>query len=138
MEHAFRQAGRNTQWEAVAAGIAAGDDRWSGVLRLIASEYPYCTMSGVHVVEGCIVACEGIQSSFVFGGADAAASPAEPAFDAHWKSLRALCAKLGSGRLAEIRFSRGRPVSARMNAGGRRFRRLVVKVPAASEPSPMS
>ena len=103
MERAFRQEGRNTQWEAVAAGIAAGDDRWSGVLKLIASEYPYCTMSGVHVVEGCIVACEGIQSSFVFGGADAVALPAEPAFDAHWKSLRVLCAKLGSGRLAEIR-----------------------------------
>ena len=76
MERAFRQEGRITQWEAVAAGIAAGDDRWSGVLRLIASEYPYCTMSGVHVVEGCIVACEGIQSSFVFSGADAEASPA--------------------------------------------------------------
>jgi hypothetical protein len=95
-------------------------------------------MSGVHVAEGCIVACEGIQSSFVFSGVDADASPAEPAFDAHWKSLRALCAKLGSGRLAEIRFSRGRPVSAQMNAGGRRFRRLLVKVPAASESSPMS
>jgi len=138
MERISRQGVPAAQWEAVAAGIAAGDDRWSVVLRLIAAEYPYCTMSGVHVVEGCIVACEGIQSSFVFSGADAEASPAEPAFDAHWKSLRALCAKLGSGRLAEIRFSRGRPVSAQMNAGGRRFRRLVVKVPAASESSPMS
>ncbi len=113
--------------DVVAAGLKAGDDRWSGMLRLIATEYPFCTMSGVHVVEGCIVACEGVQKSFVFNGSDAAAEPAEPQFDAHWKALQALCVKIGSGRLAEIRFSRGRPVSARMNEGGRRFRRLAVK-----------
>lgn len=138
MESALRREGAVSQWNAVAAGIAAGDERWSVVLRLIAAEYPYCTMSGVHVADGCIIACEGIQSSFVFNGSDSDGATVEPTFDGYWKSLRALCAKLGSGRLAEIRFSRGRPVSARMNAGGRRFRRLVIKVPAALERSPMS
>lgn len=136
MERAYSQ-GAVIKSEVV-AGLSAGDDRWSGMLRLIASEYPFCTMSGVHVVEGCIVACEGVQRSFVFGASDAAAMPAEPAFDAHWKALQELCAKIGSGRLAEVRFSRGRPVSARMSEGGRRFRRLVVKVPPTSERSPMS
>ena len=119
-------------------GFAGEDDRWPGMLKLIASEYPYCTMNGVHVVEGCIVACEGIQKSFVFSGSDAAAIPLEPEFDGHWQALQALCAKLGSGRLAEIRFSRGRPVSARMNESGRRFRRLVVKSAPQSKDSPMS
>ena len=138
MERISRQEVPAAQWKAVAAGIAAGDDRWPGMLKLIASEYPYCTMNGVHVVEGCIVACEGIQKSFVFSGSDAAAISSEPEFDGHWKALQALCAKLGSGRLAEIRFSRGRPVSARMNEGGRRFRRLVVKSAPPSKDSPMS
>lgn len=138
MERAYSQ-GVVTKSEVFAAGIPAGDDRWSGMLRLVASEYPFCTMSGVHLAEGCIVACEGIQRSFVFSGSDASVASAEPAFDAHWKALQELCAKIGSGRLAEIRFSRGRPVSARMSEGGRRFRRLVVKTaPQNKERSPMS
>lgn len=118
-----------------AAGLAAAGDRWSVMLKVMALEYPYCTMQGVHIEDGAIVACEGIQQSFVFGAVDA--PPEEPSFDGHWQALRALCAKLGSGRLAEIRFSRGRPVSARMNEGGRRFRRLVVKTPRDKERSPM-
>ena len=119
-----------------AAGIGAGTDRWSAMLKLMAAEYPYCTMQGVHIEGGEIVACEAIQQSFVFGAADA--PPEAPTFDGHWRTLRDLCAKLGSGRLAEIRFSRGRPVSARMNASGRRFRRLAVKTPSALERAPMS
>lgn len=134
MERALNSSTVGKSEAVIAAGFAGGD-RWSGMLRLIASEYPFCTMSGVHVVDGCIVACEGVQRSFVFGASDAVAMPAEPAFDAYWKALQALCAKIGSGRLAEIRFSRGRPVSARMNEGGRRFRRLTVKI---EERSPMS
>ena len=108
------------------------DGRWAGMLMLVASEYPYCTMHGVHVMDGCIVACEGIQKSFVFGFQDGATADAEPNFDAHWLALRALCARVGSGRLAEIRFSRGRPVIARVSEGGRRFRRLIMK--ASKEP----
>ena len=118
-----------------AAGLQAGADRWSAMLKLMAAEYPYCTMQGVHVEDGVIVACEGIQQSFVFGTADA---PPEPAtFDGHWRALRDLCAKIGYGRLAEIRFSRGRPVSARMNEGGRRYRRLTAKTAGVERP-PMS
>ncbi len=124
--------------EVVVAGLGGGYDCWPGMLKLIASEYPYCTMNGVHVVEGCIVACEGIQKSFVFSGSDATATSSEPEFDGHWKALQALCIKLGSGRLAEIRFSRGRPVSARMNESGRRFRRLIVKTAPQCKDAPMS
>lgn len=136
MERAYSREGVKTLDVRTAAGMAAGMDRWSAMLKLMAVEYPYCTMQGVHVEGGEIVACEGIQQSFVFGAADA---PTEaPTFDGHWRALRELCAKLGSGRLAEIRFSRGRPVSARMNANGRRFRRLAVKIASASERPTMS
>jgi len=106
MERSYSQRGVEKLNVPAITGPAGGDDRWSGMLRLIASEYPFCTMNGVHIVDGCVVACEGIQRSFVFGGSDAAAAPQEPSFDAHWLALRALCAKIGSGRLAEIRFSR--------------------------------
>jgi len=136
MERVYSQRGAEKLIVPAVAGLTVGDDRWSAMLRLIASEYPFCTMNGVHVVDGCIVACEGVQRSFVFGGSDAAAALQEPSFDAHWLALRALCAKIGSGRLAEIRFSRGRPVGARMSEGGRRFRRIVV--PQNTEPKPMS
>jgi len=136
MERVYSQRGAEKLIVPAVAGLTVGDDRWSAMLRLIASEYPFCTMNGVHVVDGCIVACEGVQRSFVFGGSDAAAAPQEPSFDAHWLALRALCAKIGSGRLAEIRFSCGRPIGARMSEGGRRFRRIVV--PQNTEPTPMS
>lgn len=115
------------------------DSRWAGLLKLVASEYPYCTMFGVHVVDGCVVSCEGVQRSFLFDAGDAAAQAVEPAFDAHWKALEALCVKLGSGRLAELRFSRGRPMNARTSEGGRRFKRLLTKSAGDSpHPSPMN
>ena len=118
--------------------VAVQGDRWAGLLKVVASEYPYCTMHGVHIEDGCVVACEGVERSFLFGSADA--EPAiESAFDAPWKALQALCAKVGSGRFAELRFSRGRPVSARSSEGGRRFRRLVAKAePQGKERSLMS
>lgn len=103
---------------------------WTEMVRLVAAEYPYCTMHGVHVADGVIVACEGVQRSFAFGGDEAVEAAVHPAFDAHWKALEALCANMGSGRLVELRFSRGRPVSARTSESGRRFRRIVGK-PAA-------
>ena len=136
MERAYRSDAVESLDVRAAASLSAGGDRWSAMLKLMAAEYPYCTMQGVHVENGLIVACEGIQHSFVFGAADA--PPAEPSFDGHWRALRDLCAKIGYGRLAEIRFSRGRPVSARMNEGGRRFRRLVVKAEGKPVRHPMS
>ncbi len=128
MEGAFSLKDVQQEHMPAIAGLPTSDDgRWAGILMLVASEYPYCTMHGVHVVEGGIVACEGIQRSFVFGPAEAATAEAGPSFDAHWQALRSLCARIGSGRLAEVRFSRGRPVIARVTEGGRRFRRLVAK-----------
>jgi hypothetical protein len=124
--------------DAPLAGIERiGEDHWGRTLKLIADKYPYCTMHGVHVEEGCIVAYEGVQISFVFvdGHSDIAD---KPAFDSHWKALKALCAKVGFGRLAEIRFSRGRPVGAKMQEGGRRLRKLVAKADQQKERSPMS
>lgn len=137
MESAHSRAAVKTLDVRAAVGLAPCEDRWAAMLKLMAAEYPYCTMQGVHIEGGVIVACEGIQQSFVFGAVDL--PPAEPSFDGHWRALRDLCVKLGSGRLAEIRFSRGRPVSARMNEGGRRFRRLVAKtLPQDKRLSPMS
>lgn len=112
--------------------------RWSGMLKLVSDKYPYCTMHGVHVVDGCIVACEGIQISFVFGGSGVSKTTPTPLFDSHWEALKKLCAKIGSGRLAEVRFSQGRPVAAKMNEGGRRFRRLMTKPNAIEDRSSMS
>lgn len=106
-------------------GVPAAENRWAGFLELVAAEYPFCTMYGVHIVEGCVVSCEGTQRSFVFGAADEAIPAAAASSDAHWKALKALCVKMGSGRLAELRFSGGRPVSARTSESGRRFKRLL-------------
>lgn len=110
--------------EVVVTAAAGREGRWSGLARLMAVEYPHCTMHGVHVVDGVIVACEGIQRSFSFAAPRGEDAPAESAFDANWRALESLCAKLGSGRLAELKFVRGRPVSARTSEGGRRFKRV--------------
>ncbi len=108
------------------------ENHWAMTLKLVADEYPYCTMHGVHIEEGCIVAYEGVQVSFAFG--ESAQAAIEPRFDAHWQALKALCARLKFGRLAEIRFSQGRPVSAKMLAGGRRLRKLQLKAPRTRTP----
>lgn len=101
-----------------------GRSQWSYLLALVCSEYAYCTMYGVNIVDGNIVSCENIQRSLTFGPAPAGAQAA-PTFDEYWDALRALCGRVRNGRLAELRFNRGRPISAKTSEGGRRFKRLV-------------
>jgi hypothetical protein len=98
--------------------------QWSYLLALVCSEYAYCTMYGVNIVDGNIVSCENIQRSLTFGPAPAGAQAA-PTFDEYWDALRTLCCRVRNGRLAELRFNRGRPISAKTSEGGRRFKRLV-------------
>jgi len=101
-----------------------GSSQWGYLLSLVCSEYAYCTMYGVNIVDGNIVSCENIQRSLTFGPTPAGA-PAAPAFDEYWDALRILCGRVRNGRLAELRFNRGRPISAKTSEGGRRFKRLV-------------
>lgn len=104
----------------------ANSDQWRYLFTLIWSEYAYCTMYGVNVVDGNIVSCDNIQRSLTFGSS--ATGRAEvPDFDEFWEALQTLCSGIRTGRLAELRFNRGKPVSAKTSEGGRRFRRLVRK-----------
>ncbi len=97
MEGAFSLKDVQKEHMPAIAGLPTSDDgRWAAMLMLVAAEYPYCTMHGVHVVEGGIVACEGIQRSFVFGQPEATAVEVGASFDDHWQALRALCARIGS------------------------------------------
>lgn len=102
----------------------SGGDQWRYLLTLICSEYAYCTMHGVDIVDGNIVRCANIQRSLTFGPSPADA-PSEPAFDEYWQALQALCGRIRNGHLTELRFSRGRPVGAKTSEGARRFKRLV-------------
>jgi hypothetical protein len=101
-------------------------DPWPDLRRLIFSEYRYCTMYDVNIVDGNIVSCRNIQQSLTFGPAEAR-SDATPIFDSYWGALKELCGKIRTGCLLELRFSEGRPVSARRSEGGRRFRRFLAK-----------
>ena len=92
---------------------------WARIVDLVAAECPYGSLHGVHIMEGRIVSCEGIQQSL-----PCFARPAS-VFDDQWEALASFCAKLGCGRVAELRFRRGSPISARLH--GRRGRRLVGK-----------
>jgi len=115
------------------------EQQWSAFMRLVASEYPYSKMFGAQVVDGCLIGCEAVQRSFPFGPKGSAAADAQPGIDAQWETLRALCEKLGSGRLDEIRFNGGRPVAAFTQEGGRRFRqRLARFLESQDRPKPMS
>lgn len=104
------------------AGVSS--DQWRYLLALVCSEYAYCTMYGVNIVDGNIVSCENIQRSLTFGPTPVGAQAA-PAFDEYWQALQALCGRIRNGRLAELRFNRGKPISAKTSEGGRRFKRLV-------------
>lgn len=101
-----------------------GSGQWGYLLSLVCSEYAYCTMYGVNIVDGNIVSSENIQRSLTFGPTPAG-TPATPEFDEYWEALRILCGRVRNGRLAELRFNRGRPISAKTSEGGRRFKRLV-------------
>lgn len=99
-------------------------DPWRYLLRLVAAEYPYCTMYGVNIVDGNIVSCQNIQRSLLFGP-EGGRNASEPVFDEYWEALKELCGKVKAGTLIELHFNQSRPVSARKSEGGRRFRRLL-------------
>lgn len=107
-------------------------DRWMELLALVHQEYPYCTMYGVHVIEGSITACEQIQRSLLIGNDQRAPSEIRPdLFDMKWQALEALCLKIGNGRLVELKFHDAKPVIAITKEGGRRFKGILKKLTKA-------
>jgi len=123
-DSAARQFNRGLKGAGSPVFVQKETDPWRHLLRLVASEYPYCTMYGVNIVDGNIVSCENIQRSLLFGPAGER-SVSEPAFDEYWEALKELCGKVKAGTLVELNFHQNRPVSARKSEGGRRFRRLL-------------
>jgi len=91
-------------------------------VHLIWSEYAFSTMYGVNVVDGTIISYNNVQRNFAFGPGGGE-RPAEPIFDDYWRALQELCLRIGTGRLAEVKFIGGRPVNARTSESGRRLRR---------------
>lgn len=105
-------------------------ENWLAFMSQVRKDYPYCTMFGVHVAAGVITSCENIQRSLLFGGPDNALGKAgHELFDTNWEALEALCSRAWTGRLAEVKFTDGRPTSARTAEGGRRFKSLARKAP---------
>lgn len=101
--------------------------QWRELVELIWADYAFSTMYGVNVADGNIVSYNNVQRNFTFGPGGGERSP-EPDFDEHWRALQALCLRIGTGRLAEVKFAGGRPVAARTDEGGRRLRRFVREV----------
>ena len=103
--------------------------RWLELLQLVNEDYPYCTMYGVHVVDGAITACEQIQRSLVLGDHRTVAKEALPRlFDMKWQALEALCLTMGTGRLVEVKFHDAKPVIVITKEGGRRFKGILKKL----------
>ena len=101
-------------------------ERWMMLLKLICAQYPHCIMYGVHIADGVIISCGAMQQSLLFGRpAPAAKGGGSPAFDCNWQALEALCKRMGTGQLAELRFSDGEPVRAKTTPRGRRFRYFI-------------
>jgi hypothetical protein len=106
--------------------------RWLELLKLVNDEFPYCTMYGVHVVDGSITACEQIQRSLMFGNDSKGSSDVKPEmFDMKWQALEALCLNIGTGRLVELKFHDAKPVIAITKEGGRRFKGILKKLSRA-------
>lgn len=125
-DRAARQFNRGLKRAGAPVFVQKESDPWRYLMRLVAAEYPYCTMYGVNIVDGNIVSCENIQRSLLFGPVGERNAP-EPIFDEYWKALKELCGKIKAGTLVELHFNLSRPVSARKSEGGRRFRRLLQK-----------
>jgi hypothetical protein len=123
-DRAARQFNRGLKRAGAPVFVQKESDPWRYLMRLVAAEYPYCTMYGVNIVDGNIVSCENIQRSLQFGPEDGSGVSA-PAFDEYWEALKELCYKTKAGSLVELDFRQGRPVSGRKSEGGRRFRRLL-------------
>ncbi|MDD5657339.1 MAG: hypothetical protein PHF00_08820 [Elusimicrobia bacterium] len=112
--------------------LKSGHENWLAFMSLVRKEYPYCTMYGIHVAGGAIVSCENVQVSLVFDD-QAAAAPAPEQFDRKWQLLEAFCTRMGSGRLAELKFGDAKPMAARTDEGARRFMRFKEKEPAPGQ-----
>jgi len=107
-------------------------ERWMELLKLVNDEFPYCTMYGVHVVDGSITACEQIQRSLMFGNDRKGPSQILlEQFDMKWQALEALCLSIGTGRLVELKFHDAKPVIAITKEGGRRFKGILKKLSRA-------
>lgn len=104
--------------------------QWRFLQELVASEYSFSTMYNVDIVDGQIVGCARIERSMLFGSAKADISVNQPHQES-WNALRNVCENIRNGRLSELRFSAGRPTGAKVQTGGRRFRRAVDRQPTA-------
>ena len=115
-----------------ASSFESHKERWMELLKLVNDEFPYCTMYGVHVVDGSITACEQIQRSLMFGNDRKGSTEILPEqFDMKWQALEALCLKIGTGRLIELKFHDAKPVIAITKEGGRRFKGILKKLSRA-------
>jgi hypothetical protein len=102
---------------------------------LVAADYAYSTMYGVNIVDGNIISCANIQRTLKFGP-EQPGERISPAFDEYWQALKTLCGRVRNGSLAELKFSRGKPIGAKTSEGGRRFRRLVKNCAAGDDSAP--
>ena len=100
-------------------------ERWMILMKLIREQFPHGIMYGVNIADGIIVSCEKMQQCLMFGPAPATRDGVEPAFDANWQELEALCKQLGTGQLAEVQFTDGQPIRAKTTPRGRRFRYFI-------------
>ncbi|MBI5239117.1 MAG: hypothetical protein HY926_01460 [Elusimicrobia bacterium] len=98
-------------------------ERWVILMRHVRGQYPHGIMYGVNVADGIIVSCDKLQPCLSLEPSPAAGDGAGKAFDANWEKLEALCGRMGTGRLSELRFNEGRPVSVLPPARGWRFGR---------------
>ena len=95
------------------------------LMKLVREEFPHSIMYGVNISGGIITSCENMQQSLLFGPSPSMRDGVEPAFDANWQALEALCQRMGTGQLAELQFTDGRPIRAKTTPRGRRFRYFI-------------
>jgi hypothetical protein len=98
-------------------------ERWMILMMLIREQFPHGIMYSVNIVDGIMVSCR-MQQCLMFGPPETR-DGVEPAFDANWQELEALCNRIGTGQLAEVHFTDGQPIRAKTTPRGRRFRYFI-------------
>ena len=94
-------------------------------MKLVREKFPHSIMYGVNISDGIITSCEKMQQNLLFGPSPAMKDGVKPAFDSNWQALEAVCRDIGTGQLAEVQFTDGRPIRAKTTPRGRRFRYFI-------------
>lgn len=101
-------------------GTGTAEAGWMRLFDIVKSQFPYCKMKDVRVLDGSVISYGHVEFTRVFshrGKAQGIGS--SEIFDEPWRRFMRFCRAKGSCTLAEVHFREGRPVVVHLEQEGR-------------------